>query len=400
MYKKLFLVCLLHFGCSYVQAQTTKPAVLVVGNGSAAAGAAIQSARSGVKTILLLQAGGFDIHNAMDDFSSGIQAELLTEIKKQSGINDSLNLATIDKHLANKVLSQLTDTIKNLAIIRDLNWVRAARSGKNWNFRLSNRQTIRPKVLVLAGDARLKESLMLKEVSPAQASPLDYSQTLYRTSIAAGTFLNKTTSTIVSLYSFLTPSQENLILLRENESMLIGQAAGAIAAYAGFFGANTSSANLKIIQGELINYKLAVMPFTDIRSDDPNWKAIQMLGLSGVIKAENIEHSTHFSALNPVSTEEIKQPLKDFFYKAQIWFDDYKAETMTVESTISLICYVGNKSAESTLKEIEKKWKSSYKFTRNFDLKSTINRREFAVLLQDYMPPFNVNVDKDGKVIR
>lgn len=400
MYKKLFLVCLLYFGCSYVQAQTTKPAVLVVGNGSAAAGAAIQSARSGVKTILLLQAGGFDIHNAMDDFSSGIQVELLTEIKKQSGINDSLNLATIDKHLANKVLSQLTDTIKNLAIIRDLNWVRAARSGKNWNFRLSNRQTIRPKVLVLAGDARLKESLMLKEVSPAQASPLDYSQTLYRTSIASGTFLNKTTSTIVSLYSFLTPSQENLILLRENESMLIGQAAGAIAAYAGFFGANTSSANLKIIQGELINYKLAVMPFVDIRSDDPNWKAIQMLGLSGVIKAENIEHSTHFSALNPVSTEEIKQPLKDFFYKAQIWFDDYKAETMTVESTISLICYVGNKSAESTLKEIEKKWKSSYKFTRNFDLKSTINRREFAVLLQDYMPPFNVNVDKDGKVIR
>ncbi|MCY1381931.1 hypothetical protein D9M69_699000 [compost metagenome] len=125
-----------------------------------------------------------------------------------------------------------------------------------------------------------------------------------------------------------------------------------------------------------------------------------MLGLSGVIKAENIEHSTHFSARTLVSTEEIRQPLKDFFYKAQIWFDDYKAETMTVESTISLICYVGNKSAENTLKEIEKKWKSSYKFTRDFDLKSAINRREFAALLQDYMPPFNVNVDKEGKVIR
>ena len=73
---------------------------------------------------------------------------------------------------------------------------------------------------------------------------------------------------------------------------------------------------------------------------------------------------------------------------------------MTLSSTLDLICYVGNKSPENTKKEVEKKWKTNYKFESEFELNKQINRQEFATLLQDYLPPFNVNIDNRGKVVR
>ena len=202
------------------------------------------------------------------------------------------------------------------------------------------------------------------------------------------------------MYNFFIPEQENLIWLTADEGMLIGQAAGATAAYAGFFGKKTSEGNLKVIQGELINYKLAIMPFADIKHNDSNWKAIQFVGVTGVLKAKLEKGTAWYMPDQLVTTDEIKQPIKDLFYKAQIWFDDHKGTELTLKAAIDLVCYVGNKSPENTPKEIEKKWKTSYKFSTSFDLTKRITRREFAVILQDYMPPFNVNVDKNGKVVR
>lgn len=400
MKKQLLFIFWLSLIGSSLQAQTTKPAVLVIGNGNAAAAAAIQAATSGVKTTLLLQAGGFDISPFAKDINSGIQANFITKIKAEKGIKDSLAFPAFDKTSANDVLKGWTDTLKNLTVIRNVSWIKAERSGKNWSFKLSDGKSIRPLVLINAGDQKLKAALQLKAIPISAAIPLDYAKTVYRTSIAAGPFLNNSTATVFSLYSFLIPEEENLIWLKEDEGMLIGQAAGATAAYAGFFGTKTSLSNLKIIQAELLNYKLALMPFADIALNNPNWKAIQMVGLMGILKAETKNNGAHFLALQPVNTEEVKQPIKDFYYKAQIWFDDYQSPTMTLESAIALICYVGNKSPQSTPIEIEKKWKSVYQFNTTFDLKRQINRQELAALLQDYMPPFNVNVDKSGKVIR
>ncbi|RZK55142.1 MAG: hypothetical protein EOO87_08630 [Pedobacter sp.] len=182
--------------------------------------------------------------------------------------------------------------------------------------------------------------------------------------------------------------------------MLAGQAAGATATYAAFYSFKTSQSNLKKIQGELVNYKLNIMPFADVKLNDTNWKAIQFVGLTGVLKANLDNGNANFSPNQLVTTAEIKQPFKDFYYKAQIWFDDYKSEQMTIGSALDMICYVGNKALDNTKKELTKKWKTSYQFKTEFDLERQINRVEFAVMLQDYMPPFNVNVEKTGKVVR
>jgi len=399
MKRPLFFTALLLFLLGNVKAQTLKTDVLVIGNGNTAVAAGIQSALSGVKTVLLLEAGGFDIAPIHADVNSGLQEVFSTKYKKSLRLPDSTQVLPFDKQHADRVLNMWTDSIKGLTVIKNVMWTKADRSGNNWNFKLSDGRTLKPKILINPANAKLNDAL---KITPAVSTwtKLDHNNTIYRTSVAAGKSVDGHTGTIFSLYQFFIPDQENLVWVSDAGSMLLGQAAGATAAYSAFYDTKTSLSNLKRIQGELILYKLNLIPFADIKKADTNWKAIQFVGVTGVIKAEIDGEKALFAPDKLVSTAEITQPIKDFYYKAQLWFDDYKNPQMTIASTIDLVCYVGNKSSESTKKELEKKWKTTYQFKANFELNRQITRREFAVILQDYMPPFNVNVDKTGKVLR
>lgn len=400
-YLFLFFASFLSF---QLKAQTLNPDVFVIGNGNAAVAAAIQATQSNVKTVLLLQAGGFDIEPIGKDLHSGVQATFLKKIKDFQKQGDS-SIAEIkfDKQTANQVLTQWTDSIKNLTVIKNVQWVKADRSGKGWVFKLSDGKTIRPEVFVNVADQKLNSALKIDASGLSSWGKFDYQNPIYKTNVAVGKNIDGTTNTIFSMYQFLIPNQENLVYVIDPSSMLLGQSAGAVAAYAGFFNLKTSESNLKKIQGELAAFNTNLMPFADIGLKDANWKAMQMVGLTGVIKAESVENINGkllFNAEKLVTTEEIKQPMKDHYYKAQIWFDDYKNDIITIGAALDMICYVGNKAPESTRKEVEKKWKTTYAFTSDFNAERQISRRELAVLLQDYMPPFNVTIDKTGKILR
>ena len=138
MKKQLFFFLLLVFVFNTLKAQTIQTDVLVVGNCNAAFAAGLQSAVSGVKTTVLLQAGGFDINPITGDVNSGLQAEFL---KKMKGLDTDFT-----KQTANDVLKKWTDSTKNLTIIRDLLWIKAEKVGNNWNFKLSDGKTIKTKI--------------------------------------------------------------------------------------------------------------------------------------------------------------------------------------------------------------------------------------------------------------
>ena len=76
MNRKLLLFFILITLSASSKSQTIKTDVLVVGNGNAAISAGLQSAISGVKTTVLLQAGGFDINPISTEINSGLQAEI------------------------------------------------------------------------------------------------------------------------------------------------------------------------------------------------------------------------------------------------------------------------------------------------------------------------------------
>lgn len=407
MRKYLFLFSVLFFSAQ-LKAQTLKPDVLVVGNSNAAAAAAIQSAQSNVKTILLLQAGGFDIGPIGKDLHSGVQATFLQKIKsfkKQNesvvaSVVDSIADISFDKKTANQVLTQWTDSTKNLTVLKNVQWVKADRSGKGWVFKLSDGKTIRPEVFVNVADQKLNTVLKIDASAANAWHKFDYDSTIYKTSVAAGKYISGSTNTISSMYQFLMQTQENLVYVNDASSMLMGQSAGAIAAYAGFFNLKTSESNLKRIQGELIAFNTSLMPFTDVGVKDANWKAIQMVGLTGVLKAEKVNSKLLFNAEKLLSAADISQAMKAHYYKAQIWFDDHKEDIITIGAALDLIRYVGNKAPETMRKEVEKKWKTTYAFASEFNAERQISRREFAVILQDYAPPFNVTIDKTGKILR
>jgi hypothetical protein len=392
--KRVFFVVLaaMAFVCA-ANAQTTKTGVLVIGNGNNAIGAGIQAAVSGVKTVILLPGQGFELSPVGKDQNSGIAAEFLKRVKTDN----------FDNTAANAVLKTWTDSLKNLTVIRNASWVKFKRAGNGWSMELKDGKKIKAEVLVNADKSGKVDQTL--EISKSKAAglwqPFSYENNTYRTSIAAGYFTNNNTANVLSLYRFLNPLQENLVALDPaQESFTAGQAAGATAAYAAFFKRKTSESNLKIIQGELINYKQSIVPFKDISPADSNWKAIQFIGVTGILKADLSGAEAHFRPDQTVTTEEIKQVIKEYYYKAQIWFDDHKEQQMSIEGVLDLVSVVGNKSLKNTTEEVKKKWKTVYHFDSEFDPRRVVTRREFAVLVNEYLKPFDVNIDRTGRVIR
>jgi hypothetical protein len=391
--KRVFFVVLaaMAFVCG-ANAQTTKTGVLVIGNGNNAIGAGIQAAVSGVKTVILLPGRGFELSPVGKDQNSGIAAEFLKRLKTDN----------FDNTAANAVLKTWTDSLKNLTVIRNASWVKFKRSGNGWAMEFKDGKKIKAEVLVNADKSgRVEQALEIPKVKAALWQPFSYENKTYRTSVAAGYFTNDNTANVLSLYRFLDPLQENLVALDPaQESFAAGQAAGATAAYAAFFKRKTSESNLKVIQGELINYKQSIVPFKDISPADSNWKAIQFIGVTGVLKADFSGSEAHFRPDQSVTTEEIRQVIKEYYYKAQIWFDDYKEQQMSMAGVLDLISVVGNKSLKNTTEEVKKKWKTVYHFNSEFEPGRVVTRREFAVLVNEYLKPFDVNIDRTGRVIR
>lgn len=402
MKKRLFFLFSIALIAQISMGQTIKTGVLVIGNGNNAIGAGFQSAISGVKTTLLLQAPEYSL-SAMDkNLASGLELVFLNKMRKAKGIKDSTAAVYVDGTSANAILKSWGDSLKNLTVMRNTKWSRIKRAGKNWNVLLADGRTIKAEVLVNAdASGNVDAAIPIADKGSETWQAFNYNDNLYRNSIAAGYAKGNGTAHFVQLYNLLLSGQENLVQLnRADESMAGGQAAGATAAYAVFFKTKTSLSNLKAIQRELITYKLSIMPFADVSSADSNWQAIQFVGLSGFLKAEISGGTALFMPDKPVTTAEVKEPVKKFYYKAQIWFDDYKPTDMTLGGVLSLVCVVGNKSLESTREEVRKKWNKGYHFKTEFDESRVASRREFAVLVNEYLNPFAVNTDKTGRVLR
>ncbi|WP_129716949.1 hypothetical protein [Pedobacter sp. SYP-B3415] len=373
------------------------PGVLVIGNGNAAWAAGLQAAKSGVLSTILLQQEDFQLSPVSESLQSGILAELTALLSKARPGADLKNVYT-EPAVAGAVLKKWADSIKDLTVLRDVKALKIERAGRGWSVKTSDGKTLKARVLVLAGAADMSQVKGFSNMTP-QALAFGYEDNRYRTSAGAGAAGN----TFYPLYNLYQESQENLVFANApGAGFVLGQAAGAVAAYAAFFDLKTSQSDLKKIQGELMAFKLALVPFADIAASDPNWRAIQQIGLPGIVKGIKNGPALEFQPDREITYQEIRQPMKDFYYKAQIWFDDFPEGPMTIEKVINMASYVGNKSPQTARAEAEKRWSSVYRFPGKFDAEKIATRREFAVLLYDFLTPkpFDVRVDKNGNVLR
>jgi hypothetical protein len=411
MIRGISLFSILFFACISIQAQTSKTGVLVVGNTPEGVAAAIQSARSGAKTIYLTQSLSVNPVFTSEDISfiTHIRNYYAMKARKRTPATDSLIRSELKLEQAVSLMQSIADTVKNLSLNHNNVVDDLKKDGKGWEVRLKGGERIKADVVVDATE-NLSVSALLgidtkKTMALAGNSSSPFDNKLYRTTVAlaypgAGTF-----RTLLPMAALIPQSVENFVILPRQiaglrpAKMSAGRAAGTIAAYCAFFKTTTKNINVRVTQGELLAFNALLIPYSDIDRNDPNFLAFQRLGLSGLIKPKIINEEIRFDTAGTVSHKELQVSMKEFYTRSQLWFADNKNEVLTIEDVISLLMFTAARGNELK-KEIEEGWKQSFRLNSSFDPKRNISRKEFGVLADKYLQPYNIRVDMAGNLLR
>jgi hypothetical protein len=434
MIKKL-LVLLLVSNCTVLYAQTVKTDVLVIGNGASAAAASVQCARSKVKTIWAFgaikiiansnAAETYTINNNVN-IPSGAWGEFRKKIqevyRKKPGYDTSQYAAlNFETDTAEVLLKRLTDTLKNLSLYEQSTFISIKKDDDRWAVSIKqNDKTITIKARVII-DATDSGTVATKAGAKFEAAFKSSSFNAYRTTIATGnTVFNKdyNTDSYPSYPFWSIPI--NAVLLKDFSNLLVtakalptgnniqylpiqlelGQGVGTIAAYCAFFKTTTQHLRVRIIQGELLDFKGYILPFTDIDPKDANWRAVQQVSATGLLKGKLNHAEFIFMPDSLVNTAQIQPVLTEIYTRAFLWFSKEKpGKIFTIGNTLSLISDYTLTDPELLNKTIQKAWKTQYKFNTDFNLNGPITRREFAVLANSYLNPFARTVDLSGRLV-
>lgn len=400
--KKCFSILILLLLHAIVFSQTLKPGVLVIGASPSGIAAAIQAAHSGVKTVLLDEGSMASVELNKSDRENpyGIPKELLNKIEALQKYPVKTN-QTLSPEYLGVVLKGWTDTIKNLTVIRNAVIVSVKKAGKDWDIQLP-KNSIKADVIVDATSGRRIAGLVGLRDSAKSTDSLTYAYQVYRTSVAIPAAPSTFPATIP--LKFFLSSFKNFVYASpdtsdDRQTYAAGQAAGAIAAYCAFFKTTTDKVNVRLTQSELITYKSRLIEFADVAALDSNALAFQQLALTGIIKGNVLNEEIYLHPDSSISTEDIRNAVKEYYSRSQIWFLDNKSDKITLGQLLSLIKFTAQRGAELD-KEVEKGWKVSFKLPGSFDLKRPVTRREFTVLFNSYLRPFDISVDLNGQLKR
>ena len=418
MIRNITFVLFSLLGSFSLSAQTVRTDVTVIGGTPAGISAGIQAARSGVKALIVEQGQSLSPGFSSGDllFLERIRDHYIYKKEAEEGVKDSVKREHIRPEDASKLIKGITDTVKNLTVMLNNSIREIEKDGKGWEIKLQNGRTIKTDVIIDASKTQAISAFLKIEPQKTIIQISNWLNTpnstprLFRTSVAYGivTSSNKNTSYLIPAATLMPAGIENIFLVPQAEkdlhpqAMLAGQAAGASAAFCAFFKTTSKNLNIRITQGELLAYDARLIPYLDIDFADRHAIAFQHTGLSGILKGKSTQiagkEELVFDTLGTVSSEELRLPMKEFYSRSQIWFADHKKDSLTIDDTINLLMFTATRGQELR-REIEKGWKDSYKFNSTYDSKRAINRREFAVLTDTYLQPFNRRVDLSGNLL-
>lgn len=191
--------------------------------------------------------------------------------------------------------------------------------------------------------------------------------------------------------------------------MVLGQGAGAVAAYCAFFKTTTKDFNVRtvrIVQGEILDFKGYLLPFSDIDLRDPGFRAIQQVAASGLLQGKIVPSDNPdalkmiFAPDSLVLTAEVKPMLTELYTRGFLLFSKIKPEKyFTVGDLLTFISEITLREPKPLQLEIQKQWQPFYKFKSDFNITHPVTRREFAVLANKFLNPFARYVDITGKLV-
>jgi hypothetical protein len=430
MVKKLLLLPLL-LRCFFTHAETIKTDVLVIGNGPSAVAAAMQSAHSKLKTVLVVKGGwleGMQSKNMSTVISgrnlpSGIWGTFRKEVrsfyKTTAGYDTTYNAPLkFEPYTGASILKNIADTTKNLTIKLNTPFTTVKKDGTGWEISVTingKADVIKAKVVI---DATEDGEVVTK--AGAKFSPeSSYGANTYRTSIAMGddnkelakAAYPQSPAYYIPIDALVIKDADNLLVTDKvlqgktdlqnlPAEMNIGQGAGTIAAYCAFFKTTTKNLRVRIIQGELLDFKGYLLPFDDVNPTDRYFRAIQQIGATGLLRGAQKGEQFLFMPDAPVTTAEVKPVLTEIYSRAFLWFNKVKpGEQFTVGDLLSFISEITLTEPKLFQTTMQKEWGTKYKFNSTFDVNHPVTRREFAILANQFLNPFARAVDLNGRMV-
>ncbi len=267
--------------------------------------------------------------------------------------------------------------------------------------------------------------------APYISHPFDQQYTYYRTGIAVGDypidhhhkknlkspdidFINlKVPSYNIPIGSLIPKESKKLIVAEKSISvsnivngttrlqpvvMGIGQAAGMVADYCIKYKCNTHQVDIRAIQNSLLEDNVYLMPYIDVKPTEPSFKSIQKIGACGILKGYGIPYKwanqTWFYPEQLVSEYELVEGLRPYF-KAYENYWAASGKILTLEKMTEVMKLVDK---NISLKNIEHEW-LNFALANPYSKEIKITRSTAAVLIDNYLDPFNISIDFNGFVI-
>lgn len=180
--------------------------------------------------------------------------------------------------------------------------------------------------------------------------------------------------------------------------LLTGQAAGALAAYSVLHKLEPRDVNVRNIQRILLRNNAYLLPFIDVTPKNVHFKAIQRIGVTGIIKAFGVpyswENETWFYPNRPISEYELVQGLKEYYGVFKKYYAA-SGETLTIQSFVKILKMVGS---SINLENIQKDW-SNFNFPKPFSSNLKLDREMTVVLIDHYLHPFDKKINLNGNLM-
>ena len=186
--------------------------------------------------------------------------------------------------------------------------------------------------------------------------------------------------------------------------LLIGQAAGVLAAIAARENVSPQSVSVRRVQSVLLKYDAYIMPYCDVKPNNPHFRAIQRIGATGILRGVGEPHGwenrTWFYPDSTISHADFYSNIANFYTpSARPLLDNEKdiAKKLSIEDAVKAIAVTQNQKVNDLfLEQMKEKWTSLG--LKNYDMKHPITRAELAVLLDATLNPFEKTIGFDGQL--
>ncbi|MEO1010187.1 MAG: FAD-dependent oxidoreductase [Bacteroidota bacterium] len=255
------------------------------------------------------------------------------------------------------------------------------------------------------------------------ARPFEQEDALYRTGIAVGDYpidhhhhaypefktlpdlhFYPVPSYTIPLGSLIPEHQEDFIVAEKSISVtnlvngttrlqpvciLIGQAAGTLAALSVKLGVTPKKVPVRAVQKALLDTDAYILPYSDIGIKEKAFKSIQRIGATGILKGEgkNIgwKNHTHIYPDSLLTIKALQDGLKGWIPLEKLQLKDTYANRDAITDVISELMkmydetFEGQKSMEELINEHNIKFSGDTGY---------ITRKDFALLLDKTVNPF------------